>query len=281
MGAEMDTSDSSYLLTPEAPRSLPRQLGRFTLDAVETAFGLLKLGVITLTAFLRHASSPSTPLWAPLRSQIARSGVRLLTWATFLAAGLGIVVVGQVFGVVTLVGSNASFGAILASTVIYELGPIAMSILVLSVNGTATVIDLATARTTGQITFNDRQTRAAVEGIVIPKVLGFVFSIFCLTVYFVTLTLVFAYFVIFLQNVALSPTAFIHQITEALSVRSFVLIGMKSLCFGSIIGLVACYEALVRPIELEHLSSATIRAVVGSIVLCAIIDILFIGYLLL
>lgn len=281
MSTEMNAVEVPPFSLPPSKRSLTRQLGRFTLDAINTIRGLLCLGVISLAALLRQIVFNRTSLWAPLRSQIARGGVRLLIWATFLAAGLGIVVVGQLIGAVTLVGSYASLGAILASTVIYELGPIAMSILVLSVTGTATVIDLGTARTTGRLLLGSENSQEAIEAIVIPRILGFVFSILCLTVYFVFLTLLFAYFVIFLQDIALKPTAFLHQITEALSVRSFVLIGMKSFCFGSVIGLMCCYEALVRPIELEHLSSATIRAVMGSIILCAFLDILFIAYLLL
>ena len=139
---------------------------------------MLALSVITLTALLPFLHSNKTPLWPLLRRQIARGGVRLLTWATLLAAGLGIVVVSQILGVFSGLGANDYLGAILVSTVIHELGPIAMSILVLSVVATAMVIDLGTARVTGRIQVIGVRAGDVERTIIDPRVLGLGLSIF-------------------------------------------------------------------------------------------------------
>jgi phospholipid/cholesterol/gamma-HCH transport system permease protein len=257
------------------------RIGRFSLDTASTIRGSLALSLITLTTLLTLVFEKHPPLWPLLRHQIAKSGVRLLPWVTLLAAGLGLVVIGQMLGVFTGFGANRYIGAILVSTVIHELGPIVVSVLVLSVVGTATVIDLATARVTGKLDILNESPKKVAQALIIPRVLGLSLSIFCLTIYFITLTLVFSYAIVLLQDIPLAPIAFAKQIAEAITWESFLLIGVKSFSFGSIIGIVACFEGLVRPIEMEHLSAATIRTVMGSITLCTLLDAVFISYLLL
>ena len=256
-------------------------VGRLFLDVTKTIKGLFELGIIALTTLATHSLNPKYSFWPALRAQVAKSGVRLFIWASILAAGLGAVVVGQMLGVFTDFGAQNYFGTILVSTVINEIGPMAMGILTVSVVGTATVIDLASARTTGALELTSANSRDQIYTIVVPRVIGFGFSILCLSIYFILMTLFFAYLIIFIENIALSPTAYINQVIEALSWESFILLANKSFCFGAIIGIVSCYEALVRPIRLAHLSVATIRTVMESVLLCALVDTLFIVYLLL
>jgi ABC-type transporter Mla maintaining outer membrane lipid asymmetry permease subunit MlaE len=46
--------------------------------------------------------------------------------------------------------------------------------------------------------------------------------------------------------------------------------------FGVIIATVTCYHGLAQPLRLEEVSGATIRAVAQSVVLCMLLDALFI-----
>ena len=46
--------------------------------------------------------------------------------------------------------------------------------------------------------------------------------------------------------------------------------------FGAIIATVTCYHGLAQPLRLEEVSSATVRAVAQSMVLCVLLDALFI-----
>jgi phospholipid/cholesterol/gamma-HCH transport system permease protein len=58
--------------------------------------------------------------------------------------------------------------------------------------------------------------------------------------------------------------------------QDFVLLTLKSCSFGIIIAIVACFHGLARPLRIEEVSQATTRAVVQSIVLCTLLDALFI-----
>lgn len=281
MTAAQTPASSSSNRVRRRPSTATGRLGRFSIGITATISGSFALSLITLTSLLTRPDDKQAPLWPLLRHQIARSGVRLLPWVTLLAAGLGLIVIGQMLGVFAGFGANRYLGAILVSSVIHELGPIVVSVLVLSVVGTATVIDLATARVTGRLDLLNKRPQDIARTLIVPRVIGLSISIFCLTIYFITLTLIFAYSIVLLQDVPLAPIAFVRQIVDALTWESFLLIGMKSFSFGSIIGIVACFEGLVRPIEMDHLSAATIRTVMGSVTLCTFLDVAFLSYLLL
>jgi ABC-type transporter Mla maintaining outer membrane lipid asymmetry permease subunit MlaE len=54
------------------------------------------------------------------------------------------------------------------------------------------------------------------------------------------------------------------------------LLGLKATSFGVLIAVMTCYQGLARPLRLEEVSGATIRAVAHTIVACALVDALFI-----
>jgi ABC-type transporter Mla maintaining outer membrane lipid asymmetry permease subunit MlaE len=56
----------------------------------------------------------------------------------------------------------------------------------------------------------------------------------------------------------------------------FLLLGLKTLVFGFIMAIVSCFHGLARPIRVEEVSGATVRAVTQSVVACVLIDALFI-----
>lgn len=256
-----------------------RFLGKITLEALGTVSGMAALFVMTLTAALSIRPPRHRHLWLRTRRVIARSSLRLMPWVTLLAAGLGLTVVGQLMGFFTDYSAiEQALGPILVSCVIHELGPAAMATLVLSVAGTATVIELGTAHATGALHSHNMGERELIHQNVLPRVLGLSLSIFCLSIYFITLTLGFAYGIVLLQHSQLAPGLFVQEIVTALTWGSFWVLLLKPLAFGCSIGLIACYEGLVRPVQLEHLSAATIRSATGSILLCAVIDVLFIPY---
>jgi ABC-type transporter Mla maintaining outer membrane lipid asymmetry permease subunit MlaE len=78
----------------------------------------------------------------------------------------------------------------------------------------------------------------------------------------------------------LAPIDYIQQIATALRWEDFVLLLLKTMCFGTIIAIVTCYEGLAQPLKLEEVSVAATRAVVYSLNLCVILDAFFILYLL-
>jgi phospholipid/cholesterol/gamma-HCH transport system permease protein len=99
---------------------------------------------------------------------------------------------------------------------------------------------------------------------------------FALTVYFIIGSMISGYAWVFLQDIPLRPEEYIRQIANALRGMDFLLLGLKTVAFGFILAIVTCFHGLARPIRVEEVSRATVRAVTQSVVACVLMDAVFI-----
>ena len=84
------------------------------------------------------------------------------------------------------------------------------------------------------------------------------------------------YLFAFLQDVPLTPGDYFKQIAGALSWLDFALLALKTVAFGFFIAIVTCYHGLARPLRLEDVSRVAVRAVSQGVIVCVLIDALFI-----
>lgn len=272
----LDSWTSRALVRLPLPRQLTHDLGRELLHLLLTVQGLGAFTLITLGVLISKFGVARRLIHPRIRLEIARSGLRLLPLFLFVAAALGLLVIGQTVSWLTRVGAIDYLGTIMVIVVVRELGPLATALLVLARIGTANVIELGTARAVGEVEALEALGIDPVHYLVIPRVLGMALGVFALTVYLILGALVSGYLWAFLQDVPLRPEDYFRQLAVALSGLDFVLLALKTLAFGSIIALVTCYHGLAQPLRLEQVSDATVAAVVQSIVACALVDALFI-----
>jgi len=157
-----------------------------------------------------------------------------------------------------------------------ELGPLIAALLLLARTGTAYVVELGTARATGEIEALEALGIDPVHFLVMPRVLGMMLGVFALTIYLILGSLASGYLWAFLQDVPLQPADYFQQLAGALRVLDFALVGLKPLAFGFIIAIVTCYHGLAQPLRLEEVSYATVRAVAQSVIACVVMDTLVI-----
>jgi phospholipid/cholesterol/gamma-HCH transport system permease protein len=272
----LDSPQVRFLLRMPLPQTLTRYVGRKLFRLLLTiqglgAFALITLGVL-LTKF-RTARSVTLPL---IRHELARAGLRLLPMFLMIAAALGLVVIGQSVSWLTRVGAINYLGAIMVLVVVRELGPLMAALLVLARIGTANVVELGMARATGEIEALEALGIDPVHYLVMPRVLGMALGVFSLTVYLILGAICSGYLWAFLQDVPLRPSEYFRQLAGALSGLDFAMLALKSLAFGFIIAIVTCYHGLAQPLRLEEVSYATVRAVAQSIIVCVLLDALFI-----
>jgi len=208
-------------------------------------------------------------------AQIARAGVRLMPMISFLALIMGFVVIGQTVALLSRVGAQNYAGKIMVTVVVRELGPLVTALVVLMRTGTATVIELGTARALGEVEALEARGIDPVHYLVMPRVLGMAISVFALTVYLILGAIFSGYAFAFLQEVPLLPGEYFSQLAAALVWQDFALLALKSCSFGIIIAMVTCFQGLARPLELAEVSVVTGRALVASLVLCVALDALF------
>jgi phospholipid/cholesterol/gamma-HCH transport system permease protein len=251
-------------------------IGKRILHLSRTIYELGAFALITLSVGITKFGVASKVIHPIIRAQIYRAGVRLLPITAFIALALGLVIIGQTVSLLSRVGATNYAGIIMVTVVVRELGPLVTALLVLARVGTATVIELGTARALGEIEALEALAIDPIHYLVVPRVIGLAFAIFGLTVYLIIMAVFSGYLFAFLQDVPLRPGDYFSQLATSLRWQDFVLLGLKTSIFGITIGTVTCYHGLARPLRIQEVANATTRAVVECIVFCTLLDAFFI-----
>jgi phospholipid/cholesterol/gamma-HCH transport system permease protein len=258
------------------PPSFANFIGRKLLRFVFTVQGLGAFALITLGVMVSKFGMAPRVIHPLIRAHLARSGVRLLPMVMFISIALGLVIIGQTVSLLQRVSTTQFLGTVMVTVVVRELGPLLATLIVLSRIGTANVIELGTARALGEVEGLEALAIDPIHYLVVPRVIGMALGLFSLTVYLILGALVSGYVWAFLQNVPLRPGDYFAQLAHSLRTLDFVMLALKTSLFGVIIATVTCYHGLAQPLRLEEISAAAIRAVGQSVILCVLLDAVFI-----
>ena len=259
------------------PKSWTDRLGRKIFLALLTVQGLGAFALITLGVLLKKFNVATGVMQPRVRQEISRSGAALLPMFLFVALALGFLVVGQTVSALAKFGvANIYLGSTMVIVIVRELGPLITAMLVLARVGTANVIELGTARALGEVEALEALGIDPVHYLILPRVIGMALGIFSLTIYLIIGALVSGYLFAFLQNVALTPGDYFKHIAEALGWLDFALLALKAIAFGFFIAIVTCYHGLAQPLRLGDVSRVAVRAVTQGVMVCVLIDAVFI-----
>jgi phospholipid/cholesterol/gamma-HCH transport system permease protein len=259
------------------PRSYTDYLGRQMFLLLLTARGLTAFALITLGGLLTKFGVAREVIRPRVRQEITRSGAALLPMFIFMALALGFLVIGQTVSALAKVGATGYLGSTMVIVVVRELGPMLTAILVLARVGTANVIELGTARALGEVEALEALGIDPVHFLIVPRVIGMALGVFALTIYLIIGALASGCLFAFLADVPLTPGDYLRQIADALNWLDFVLLALKTMAFGFFIAIVTCYHGLAQPLQLEDVSRVAVRAVTQGIIVCVLIDSVFIG----
>jgi phospholipid/cholesterol/gamma-HCH transport system permease protein len=269
-------ANTQVFLRAPLPKSYANYLGRKLFLFVLTVQGLGAFALITLGVILRKSGVAKNVIRPRIRQEIARAGVALLPMFVFVALALGFVVVGQTIAALAKVGQMTFLGQTMVIVIVRELGPLIAAMLVLARVGTANVIELGTARALGEVEALEALGIDPVHYLIVPRVIGMSLGIFSLTVYLIIGALASGYLFAFLQDAPLTPHDYCDQLAAALGWLDFVMLALKTVAFGFFIAIVTCYHGLSQPLRLEDVSRVAVRAVSQGIIVCVLIDALFI-----
>jgi phospholipid/cholesterol/gamma-HCH transport system permease protein len=258
------------------PRSYTDYLGRKLFLALLTVQGLGAFALITLGVILKKHSVARSVMRPRIRQEINRAGVALLPMFFFVALALGFLVIGQTVSALAKVGATDYLGSTMVIVIVRELGPLLTAMLVLARVGTANVIDLGTARALGEVEALEALGIDPVHYLIMPRVIGMALGIFSLTIYLIIGALASGWLFAFLQDVPLTPGDYFRQIADALGWLDFALLALKAVAFGFFIAIVTCYHGLAQPLRLEDVSRVAVRAVTQGVLVCVLIDAVFI-----
>ena len=269
-------TDTQVFRRATLPKSYTDLLGRKLFLFLLTVQGLGAFTLITLGVMLKKNGVGRNVMGPRIRQEIVRAGVALMPMFLFVALALGFLVIGQTVSALARVGAMNYLGSTMVIVVVRELGPLLAAMLVLARVGTANVIELGTARAMGEVEALEVLGIDPVHYLIVPRVIGMAAGIFSLTVYLIIGALGSGYLWAFLQDVPLTPGDYFKQLAEALGWLDFALLALKAVAFGLFIAIVTCYHGLAQPLRLEEVSRVAVRAVTQGVIVCVLIDALFI-----
>jgi phospholipid/cholesterol/gamma-HCH transport system permease protein len=202
-----------------------------------------------------------------LARQIYFTGAEALGFVALVGLLVGVAVVLQAQVWLTKVGQSTLFGPLLVAVVIRELGPLLTNFVVIGRSGTAIASELAAMRVNGEIHVLEAQGLDPFTYLVVPRIIGVMASVFCLTIVSIGVSFASGYLSGFLLDVGTAGGVelFVDGVLKAVRPADIVNVLAKTLIPGALTGAICCTEGLSAARAATEIPQAAGRAVVRSV----------------
>lgn len=248
-------------------------LGQRTID------GYLYLTDLSTHVFvtLRELLSPGRQgRWAALRvtlRQILFTGVDALPVISAIALMLGLIVITQAGTQLPKVGGEGLIGSIIVVVIIRELGPLLTAFIVIGRSGTAITTELGNMRVAQEITALELMGIRVSRYVVMPRVVAVVLSMLCLIFYFDAVA-VLGGFIIARVKLTLPFHVFGQAVAQSLSLVDVLVTVAKGILFGTAVAVICCHHGLSVRSSYTEVPQQTTKAMINSVTICLVLDIL-------
>lgn len=222
---------------------------------------LLFLLLIEIAYLFRH---PQDFPWREFSANIYKSGVNALPVTALLGFMIGVVMGYLMSKQLRTFGADIYIVNILGLSIIRELGPVLMAILVAGRSGSAMTAQIGVMRVTDEIDALTTMGISRILRIVLPKVLGLTFVAPLLVLWTSGWTLAGGAFASNLE-LGISFRFFFDYLPLVVQPINLTLSLIKGLMFGFVVALVACHFGLRIKPNTESLSNSTTSSVVTAI----------------
>jgi len=207
-------------------------------------------------------------------SQAMQVGVRALPILSLITFFIGLILALQSAYELRRLGAISFVANAVAISMTRELGPLITAIVVIGRSGSAFAAEIGTMRVTEEIDALETMAIHPVDFLVTPKFLAMIVMLPCLTIWANTMGILGgALFGVTQADFFFSR--YIRASLEALFLRDIVTGLVKSVMFGITITAVGCHEGLTTGAGAEQVGRSTTRAVVVSIFLVILVDLVF------
>ena len=217
--AAAEAPAASEARTPRSP-GLAERVGAGFLGGLDGLVHVVAVLWRVLLLLPRPSTWPRTTRNVLLR-QVLFTGVGALRFGLLVAVLIGAGIVHQVTLWMRSIGQEALVGTVLVGLIVRGLMPLLVNIIVLVRSGSAIVTEMATMKVQGEVRLLEGEGIDPLRYLVIPRVVGVVISVTCLTVLLTATALATGYLLL----VALRPdeqisTRFADELLAALSPRA-------------------------------------------------------------
>jgi phospholipid/cholesterol/gamma-HCH transport system permease protein len=210
-----------------------------------------------------------------LLRQILFTGFEALRLIIFIGLVIGGTIIIQGMTLLDTFGQSDLVYSILIIIITKELGPLLTAFIIISRSGTSISTELGNMVVNHEIEALTSIGIKPIRYLVIPRILGVVISLFCLNIYFNISGLIGGYLVSLAFH-SIPITEFFSNLFNKLTIGDLMIGQLKSLVFGFIIGIIACYNGLKVKFATTEVPVRTINSVVSSLTWIFITDIIIV-----
>ena len=258
-----------------APKPNPvEQVGYLVFALLDNLRGLVVLYGQMLIDLMHLLLNPSEMPWREVAANIYKAGAMALPVTGLVGFLIGVTISYLSALQLRSFGADLFIVNILGVSIIRELGPVLVAVLVAGRSGSAMTAQIGVMRVTEEIDALSAMGISRSIRVVLPKLLALTVVMPMLVLWASAIALLGGMFSALLQ-LGVPFAYFIENLPRAVPVAN-LLIGLgKGLVFGFIIAWVACHFGLrVKP-NTESLSANTTRSVVTAITLVILVDAVF------
>jgi phospholipid/cholesterol/gamma-HCH transport system permease protein len=207
-------------------------------------------------------------------SQAMQVGVRALPILSLITFFIGLILALQSAYELRRLGALTFVANAVAISMTRELGPLITAIVVIGRSGSAFAAEIGTMKVSEEIDALETMAIHPVDFLVTPKFLAMIVMLPCLTIWANSMGILGGA----LFGVAQADFTWVRYIQASLDALFLRDIGtglVKSVMFGITITAVGCYEGLSTGAGAEQVGRSTTRAVVVSIFLVILVDLVF------
>ncbi len=209
-------------------------------------------------------------------AQAMEAGVRALPILSLITFFIGLILALQAAVELSKFGALNLVAKAVAVSMSRELGPLITAIVVIGRSGSAFAAEIGTMRVSEEIDALETMAISPVDFLVTPKFLAMIVMLPCLTIWANTMGILGgALFGVTQADFTL--VRYIQTSIESLYLHDVFSGLIKSVMFGVTITAVGCLEGLTTDGGAEQVGRSTTRAVVMSILLVVVVDLIFTG----
>ena len=259
---------------PTAFVHLPEFLGRQLLKAAANLRGMVILfGQLLLDCFYL-ARHPGAIPWREFTANVYKAGALALPVTALVGFLIGVTISYLSALQLKSFGADLFIVNIVGISIIRELGPVLVAVLVAGRSGSAMTAQIGVMRVTEEIDALSTMGISRSIRVVLPKIFGLTVAMPLLVLWTSAVALLGGMLAALLQ-LDLSLVYFLENLPRAVPVSNLFIGLGKGVVFGFVIAVVACHFGLhVKP-NTESLSANTTSAVVTAITTVILVDAVF------
>jgi len=251
------------------PKGFYITIGRRVLNFFSFFSGLIRLSIQTLIQI------PARPYGAHrVFEQASKIGINSFPIVTLVAFFIGVIMALQTAYIMQKMSSEIYIASIVAVSLTRELGPVITALIVAGRSGAGITAELGTMAVTEQVDALQTLGSNPIKYLVVPRFLSLTVMLPVLTI-FANAIGIYGGYLIGVYRLSIRSSLYMNMTFQTLVYKDLYTGLIKTIFFGMIIAMVACYEGLNVRGGAEGVGKATTRSVVNTFILIIAADCFF------